>query len=76
MQFTWMRIQCSLRKYACDAVYVFVKLVKLIKSSLLDSNNHYRFQMIILVKTWFKSTNQLIVSSGIISLDLTAEIFC
>jgi len=29
-----------------------------------------------LVKTWFKSANQLIANSGIISLDLADEIFC
>jgi len=29
-----------------------------------------------LVETWFKSISQLIISSGINSLDLTDEIFC
>jgi len=43
---------------------------------LPNPNDHYRFQMIILVKTWFKSTSQLIASSEINSLDLTNEIFC
>jgi len=73
MQFAWMRIQCSLRKYAYDAIYVFTKSIK---SSLLNPNDHCRFQMIMLVETWFKSANQLWINSGIISLDLIDEIFC
>jgi len=46
------------------------------KWSLSVPNDHCRFQMIMLAKTWFKSASQLIVSSGIISLDLADEIFC
>jgi len=71
-----MRIQCSLRECACDAVCVFAKSIKSTKPSLPDPNNYYRFQMIMLMKTWFKSVSQLIASSGINSLDLTDEIFC
>jgi len=71
-----MRIRCSLREYACDAVCVFTKLVKSVKPSLSNPNDYYRFQIIILTGTWFKSVSQLIVSSGINSLDLTDEIFC
>jgi len=69
-------MRCSLREYAYDAVCVFAKSVKSAKPSLPDSNDHYRFQIIMLVGTWFKSANQLIVSSGINSLDLADEIFC
>jgi len=76
MQSAWMRIRCSLREYACDAVCVFTKLVKSVKPSLSNPNDYYRFQIIILTGTWFKSVSQLIVSSGINSLDLTDEIFC
>jgi len=76
MQSAWMRMRCSLRECACDAVCVFAKSVKSAKSSLPDPNDHCRFQMIMLAKTWFKSANQLIVSSGIILLDLADEIFC
>jgi len=76
MQFAWMRMRCSLRECACDAVCVFTKSAKPVKSLLPDPNNHYRFQIIMLIKTWFKSVNQLIVSSGINSLDLADEIFC
>jgi len=72
----WIRMRYSLRKYACDTVCVFVKSVKSAKPLLPNPNDHYRFQMIILVKTWFKSVSQLIVSSGINSLDLADEIFC
>jgi len=73
MQFAWMRMRCSLRKYACDAVYIFTKSIK---PSLPNPNDYYRFQMIILTETWFKSINQLWASSEIISLDLIDEIFC
>jgi len=76
MQFTWIRMRCSLRECAYDAVYVFAKSAKPVKPSLLNPNNHYRFQMIMLTETWFKSVSQLIVSSKIISLDLADEIFC
>jgi len=76
MQFTWMRMRCSLRKCACDAVYVFAKSAKPAKPSLPDPNDHCRFQMIMLAGTWFKSASQLIASSGINSLDLADEIFC
>jgi len=76
MQFTWMRMQCSLRKCVYDAVCVFAKWVKSAKPLLSNPNNHCRFQMIMLAKTWFKLINQLWVSSGIISLDLADEIFC
>jgi len=76
MQFAWMRMRCSLRRCACDAVCVFVKSVKSAKPSLFDPNDHCRFQMIMLAKTWFKSASQLIASSGINSLDLVDEIFC
>jgi len=70
-----MRMRCSLRECACDAVYVFIKSTKPAKPSLPDPNNYCRFQMIILTGIWFKSANQLIVNSGIILLDLTDEIF-
>jgi len=66
-------MRCSLREYACDAVYVFAKSAK---PSLPNPNNHCRFQIIILVETWFKLISQLIASSGINSLDLADEIFC
>jgi len=66
----------SLRECAYDAVCVFTKSVKPAKPSLPDPNNHYRFQMIMLAGTWFKSANQLIINSGINSLDLADEIFC
>jgi len=69
-------MQCSLRKCACDAVYVFAKSTKSVKPSLLNPNDHYRFQMIMLAKTGFKSANQLIINSGINSLNLADEIFC
>jgi len=55
---------------------VFAKSAKPAKPSLPDPNNHYRFQMIILAEIWFKSASQLIISSGINSLDLADEIFC
>jgi len=70
-----MRMRCNLRKCAYDAVCVFAKSAKPTKPSLPDPNDHYRFQIIILIKTWFKSASQLIISSGINSLDLTDEIF-
>jgi len=70
-----MRMRCSLRECAYDAVCVFAKSIKPAKPLLLNPNDHCRFQMIMLVKTWFKSTSQLIVRSGIISLDLANEIF-
>jgi len=76
MQFTWIRMQCSLRECVYDAVCVFIKSIKSTKPSLFNPNDHCRFQIIMLVKTWFKSVNQLIVNSGINSLDLTDEIFC
>jgi len=76
MQLAWMRMRCSLRECACDAVYVFVKSAKSAKPSLLNSNNYCRFQIIMLVGIWFKSVSQLIVNSGINSLDLADEIFC
>jgi len=76
MQSASMRIRCSLRKYACDAVCVFAKSAKPAKPSLFNSNDHYRFQMIMLAGTWFKSVSQLIASSRINSLDLADEIFC
>jgi len=57
-----MRMRCSLRECVYDAVYVFVKLVKSAKPSLPNPNNHYRFQMIILVGAWFKSISQLIIT--------------
>jgi len=76
MQFAWMRIRCSLRECAYDAVCVFAKSAKSAKPSLPNLNDHYRFQMIMLVRTWFKSTSQLIANSGINSLDLADEIFC
>jgi len=76
IQLAWIRMRCSLRKYACDAVCIFAKSVKSTKSSLFDLNDYCRFQIIMLVKIWFKSISQLIVSSGINSLDLTDEIFC
>jgi len=76
MQPAWMRMRCNLRECACDAVCVFAKSAKPAKPSLPDPNNHYRFQMIMLAGTWFKSASQLIVSSGINSLDLADEIFC
>jgi len=81
MQSAWMRMRCSLRKYACDAVCVFVKSAKPAKPSLPNPNDHCRFQMIILVETWFKSANQLIANqlitnSRINSLNLVDEIFC
>jgi len=76
MQSAWMRIRCSLRKCVCDAVCVFAKSAKPAKSLLPNSNNHCRFQMIMLTKTWFKLASQLIVSSKINSLDLVDEIFC
>jgi len=69
-------MRCSLRKCACDAVCVFAKSVKLVKPSLFNPNDYYRFQMIMLIETWFKSVNQLIINSEIISLDLADEIFC
>jgi len=81
----WMRMRCSLREYACDAACVnahamqfawFAKSAKSAKPSLLNPNDHCRFQMIMLVETWFKSANQLIINSGINSLDLADEIFC
>jgi len=68
MQFACLRMRCSLRKCACDTVYMFAKLAKSAKPSLPNSNDYYRFQMIILIETWFKSINQLIVSLEIISL--------
>jgi len=71
-----MRMRCSLRECACDAVCVFAKSVKSTKPLLLNSNDYCRFQIIMLVETWFKSVSQLIVNSGINSLDLTNEIFC
>jgi len=71
-----MRMRCSLRECAYDAVCVFAKSVKSIKPLLPNPNNHCRFQMIMLVETWFKSANQLIVNSGINSLNLADEIFC
>jgi len=71
-----MRIRCSLRECAYNAVCVFTKSIKSIKPLLPDPNDYYRFQMIMLVEIWFKSINQLIVSSEIISLDLIDEIFC
>jgi len=71
-----MRMQCSLRKYACDAVCVFTKSAKSAKPSLPNPNDYCRFQMIMLAGTWFKSVSQLIASSGINSLDLADEIFC
>jgi len=71
-----MRMRCSLRGCACDAVCVFAKSAKPAKPLLPDPNDHYRFQMIMLVGTWFKSASQLIASSGINSLDLVDEIFC
>jgi len=54
---------------------VFAKSVKPAKPSLPNPNDHYRFQMIMLTETWFKLTNQLTASSGIISLDLANEFF-
>jgi len=71
-----MRMRCSLREYACDAVYVFAKSVKSAKPSLPNSNDHCRFQIIMLVETWFKSASQLIISSEINLFDLANEIFC
>jgi len=71
-----MRIQYNLRECVYNVVCVFAKSVKSVKPLLFNSNNYYRFQMIILIKTWFKSVSQLIINSGIISLDLTDEIFC
>jgi len=76
MQSAWMRIRCSLRECACDAVCVFAKSIKSAKPLLLNPNDYYRFQMIILTGIWFKSANQLIANSGINSLDLANEIFC
>jgi len=76
IQFAWMRMRCSLRECACDAVCVFIKSAKSAKPLLPDPNDYYRFQMIMLVGTWFKSANQLIANSGINSLDLTDKIFC
>jgi len=69
-------MRCSLRGCACDAVCVFAKSAKPAKPLLPNPNNHYRFQMIMLAETWFKSANQLIANSGINSLDLADEIFC
>jgi len=48
MQFAWIRMQCSLRECVCDAVYVFAKSIK---PSLPNSNDCYRFQIIMLVET-------------------------
>jgi len=76
MQPAWMRMRCSLRECAYDAVCVFIKSAKSAKPSLPDPNDHYRFQIIMLAETWFKSASQLIASSGINSLDLADEIFC
>jgi len=76
MQSAWMRMRCSLRECVYDAVCVFAKSAKPAKPLLLDPNNHYRFQIIMLAEIWFKSVNQLIASSGINSLDLADEIFC
>jgi len=85
MQSAWMRMRYSLREYVCDAACVnthtmqftwFIKSVKSTKPLLPNLNNHCRFQIIMLAKTWFKSINQLIVSSGINSFDLTDKIFC
>jgi len=76
IQFAWMRIRCSLRECACNIIYVFVKSTKSIKPSLFNPNDHCRFQIIMLIKTWFKSANQLIINSGINSLDLVNKIFC
>jgi len=85
MQSAWIRMRCSLRECACDAVCVnahtmqfawFAKSVKPAKPLLPNLNDYCRFQIIMLAKTWFKSVNQLIASSGINSLDLTDEIFC
>jgi len=55
---------------------VFAKSAKPVKPSLPDPNDYYRFQIIMLAGTWFKSISQLIASSGINSLDLADEIFC
>jgi len=71
-----MRMRCSLRECAYDAVYVFAKSIKSAKSSLPNPNDYCRFQIIMLVGTWFKLANQLIANSGINSLDLTDEFFC
>jgi len=71
-----MRMQCSLRECVCDAVCVFTKSAKPAKPLLPNPNDYCRFQMIMLVETWFKSVSQLIVSSEINSLDLADEIFC
>jgi len=85
MQSAWMRMRCSLRECACDAVCVnaytmqfawFTKSTKSAKPSLFNSNDYCRFQMIMLVRIWFKSASQLIVSSEINSFDLVDEIFC
>jgi len=76
MQPAWMRMRCSLRECAYDAVCVFAKLAKPAKPSLPDPNDHCRFQIIILAETWFKSASQLITNSGINSLDLADKIFC
>jgi len=76
MQSAWMRMRCSLRGCACNAVCVFAKSAKPAKPLLPNPNDHCRFQMIMLTETWFKSTNQLIINSGINSLDLADEIFC
>jgi len=71
-----MRMRYSLRECAYDAVCVFAKSAKSAKPLLPDPNDHCRFQIIMLVETWFKSASQLIVNSGINSLDLADEIFC
>jgi len=76
MQPAWMRMRCSLRECACDAVCVFAKSAKPAKPLLPDSNDYCRFQMIMLAEIWSKSASQLIASSGINSLDLADEIFC
>jgi len=41
IQSAWMRMRCSLRECAYNAVCVFPKSIKSIKSSLLNPNNHY-----------------------------------
>jgi len=71
-----MRMRYSLRECAYNAVCVFAKSAKSVKPLLSNPNDHCRFQIIMLVKTWFKLVSQLIASSGINSLDLTDEIFC